>query len=351
MEQFFKSLSQQILTKLRTNEATRSMAPTLLRLCWHNAGTFSQATNQGGSQGARMRFSPELDWGANKGLKSAMDFLEEFKSEQVSYSDLWTFAGIVSIMFMRGPVIPFKYGRVDSSEASTLPDNLLPDASKDASHLREIFGRMGFTDQEIVVLSGAHAVGRCHPEASGYEGIWTREFLRFSNDYYRYLLDKQWIINQSHTPTQYQDGRDEFVMLPTDIVLIQDPVFRPFVEMYAKDQDLFFRDFVSVFIKLVELGVDNLQGPVVLERPEREDRNRDGNTGATGPRQDRDRPPRDGATGPMRPPRERDNPSGATGPRQDRDRPPRDNQGSTGPRQEERRPRQPPKRPPRNTRR
>lgn len=34
-------------------------------------------------------------------------------------------------------------------------------------HIRDIFGRMGFSDREIVALLGAHAVGRCHTNASG----------------------------------------------------------------------------------------------------------------------------------------------------------------------------------------
>jgi cytochrome c peroxidase len=29
---------------------------------------------------------------------------------------------------------------------------------------------MGFNDQEIVALSGAHALGRCHGDRSGFEG-------------------------------------------------------------------------------------------------------------------------------------------------------------------------------------
>ena len=36
----------------------------------------------------------------------------------------------------------------------------LPDASKGAPHIRDVFYRMGFNDQEIVALSGAHALGR-----------------------------------------------------------------------------------------------------------------------------------------------------------------------------------------------
>lgn len=48
----------------------------------------------------------------------------------------------------------------------------LPDADKGTiggtiQHIRDIFGRMGFTDREMVALIGAHAVGRCHTEASG----------------------------------------------------------------------------------------------------------------------------------------------------------------------------------------
>lgn len=32
---------------------------------------------------------------------------------------------------------------------------------------------MGFNDREIVALLGAHALGRCHEDRSGYWGPWT----------------------------------------------------------------------------------------------------------------------------------------------------------------------------------
>jgi len=38
----------------------------------------------------------------------------------------------------------------------------LPDASQGAQHLRDVFYRMGFDDEAIVALSGAHTLGRCH---------------------------------------------------------------------------------------------------------------------------------------------------------------------------------------------
>ena len=45
------------------------------------------------------------------------------------------------------------------------------------------------------------------------------------------------------------------MMLPTDMVLTKDKSFRPWVEKYAKDNDLFFNDFRNVVLKLFELGV------------------------------------------------------------------------------------------------
>jgi cytochrome c peroxidase len=79
------------------------------------------------------------------------------------------------------------------------PDGRLPGADSgdpgadqdDAAHLRTIFGRMGFNDQEIVALSGAHALGRCHPNASGFEGMLYEVYIRFVDykiSYYYNLL-------------------------------------------------------------------------------------------------------------------------------------------------------------------
>lgn len=44
-------------------------------------------------------------------------------------------------------------------------------------------------------------------------------------------------------------------MLPTDMELIKDKSFRPHVERYAKDNEVFFKEFSDVIVKLFELGV------------------------------------------------------------------------------------------------
>lgn len=39
------------------------------------------------------------------------------------------------------------------------------------------------------------------------------------------------------------------------MALIQDPAFKKVVELYAKNEEAFFKDFASAFSKLLELGV------------------------------------------------------------------------------------------------
>lgn len=46
------------------------------------------------------------------------------------------------------------------------------------------------------------------------------------------------------------------MMLPADLALIEDPKFRKYVEMFAKDEAAFFNEFSKAFSKLMELGVD-----------------------------------------------------------------------------------------------
>ncbi len=111
----------------------------------------------------------------------------------LSYADLWTLAGVTAIESMGGPDIRWRSGRTDSDKPTTVPDGRLPDADRGTpgstiAHIRKIFSRMGFNDREMVALMGAHAVGRCHPEASGYWGPWTNAETTFSNEYFTALL-------------------------------------------------------------------------------------------------------------------------------------------------------------------
>ena len=82
-----------------------------------------------------------------------------------------------------------------------------------------------------------------------------------SNEYFRELIENTWTIKTTHEgkpwtgPAQFETDGGALMMLPSDIALIEDATFKGFVEMYAKDEALFFKDFAAAWQKLTELGV------------------------------------------------------------------------------------------------
>ncbi|KAG4305701.1 hypothetical protein PORY_000611 [Pneumocystis oryctolagi] len=246
-----------------------SLGPILVRLGWHSSGTYNKEDNSGGSNGATMRFEPESKHVANAGLHVAREALEKIKKKNpwISYGDLWTLAAVCAIQEMSGPTIPWRPGRVDGISTQCPPDGLLPDASKDQDHLRNIFYRMGFNDQEIVALSGAHALGQCHPDRSGYLGHWTFSPTVLTNEYYKLLLNEKWNQKKWEGPKQFEDKSKSLMMLPTDMCLVNDKEFRKYVELYAKDEKKFFEDFSKAFSKLLELGVPHLDQEPIIFKP------------------------------------------------------------------------------------
>lgn len=84
---------------------------------------------------------------------------------------------------------------------------------------------------------------------------WTHTPTRFSNQYFILLTKLNWVKKEWNGPEQYRDPSDELMMLPTDMALLWDPVFKPIVQEYAQDKSAFFRDFAAAFSRLLELGV------------------------------------------------------------------------------------------------
>jgi len=270
--------------------------PIMVRLAWHDSGTFDQRIadfpQRGGANGA-IRFDPEMTMGANAGLAKARGYLEKIKAKypRVTWADLIQMASATAIECAGGPKIPMKYGRVDvtgpeqcvgptSREGfggnAGLPDAKPPfgcGASSAAEHLRNVFTKkMGFTDKEIVALSGAHTIGRAFKERSGtcpfgYGGAsaskytkadciarcdgkagigmeggagWTKNWLTFDNSYY----------------SAYKEAMadDQLLWFPTDEALHIDDAFKVYFYKYAQDTQAFFNDYAMAHKKLSELG-------------------------------------------------------------------------------------------------
>ncbi|GAA5914431.1 peroxidase [Sporobolomyces salmoneus] len=251
-----------------------SYGPVLVRLAWHCSGTYDKDSNSGGSNGATMRFAPEANHGANAGLEKARERLEKVKAKfpEITYSDLWTLAGVVAVQELGGPTVPWRAGRKDGNVEHCTPDGRLPDGDKGGDHIRKIFYRMGFNDEEIVALSGAHALGRCHVDRSGFDGPWSYSPITFSNEYFRLLFDEKWQERKWKGPPQYENKGDKsLMMLRTDMALSTDKGFKPTAQLYAKDENKFFSDFSKAFSKLIHLGVPESQLSEVVQLKKLED--------------------------------------------------------------------------------
>lgn len=267
--------------------------PILVRLAWHDSGTYDKSIsdfpNRGGANGS-IRFFPEIGHGANAGLVDALQLLKGVCDEfsEVGYADLLQLASATGIEVAGGPKIPLRYGRKDADKPEDCaPEGNLPagegspggegdprwpkGAKSAAQHLRDVFYRMGFNDQEIVALSGAHTLGRAKPDRSGLGkektkytesspeagkkinpggSSWTPQWLKFDNSYF----------------TEVLEGKDpELLVLETDNVLFQDEGFKPWALKYAKDEKAFFEDYAKAHVKLSELGSDWVDTPFTLD--------------------------------------------------------------------------------------
>eukprot|EP00803_Ostreobium_quekettii_P005110 evm.model.scf_2526.2 EVM.evm.TU.scf_2526.2 scf_2526:7640-12070(-) len=248
---------------------SKSCNPILVRLAWHDAGTYNKDIPDwpqcGGANGS-IRFKPEIDHGANAGLAGALKLLDPIKEQfpEVSHADLFQMASALAIEMAGGPKIPLRYGRIDTSIPEECPaEGNLPAAAAPfddgsatpADHIRKVFYRMGLSDKDIVALSGAHTLGRAYPSRSGFGkdetkytkdgpgtkggSSWTPEWLKFDNSYF----------------VEVKSKRDEdLVVLPTDAALFEDEGFRQYAEKYAEDQNAFFADYAESHVKLSELG-------------------------------------------------------------------------------------------------
>ncbi|CAL9753284.1 unnamed protein product [Musa acuminata subsp. burmannicoides] len=223
---------------LRALISSKNCAPIILRLAWHDAGTYDVKTKTGGPNGS-IRFEEEYSHGSNAGLEIAIDLLEpvKVKHPKITYADLYQLAGVVAVEITGGPTVPFAPGRKDSSVCPE--EGRLPDANQGVSHLRDVFYRMGLSDKDIVALSGGHTLGRAHRERSGFQGAWTKDPLKFDNSYFAELVKGE---------------KEGLLQLPTDKALLDDPVLRDYVMLYAVDEDKFFEDYAESHKKLSELG-------------------------------------------------------------------------------------------------
>lgn len=100
--------------------------------------------------------------------------------------------------------------------------------------------------------------------------------LKYRNQYFRLMTELEWKEKTlSNGVKQFvhhdEDLEEELMMLPTDLALVQDKSFAPWVKKYAEDKDVFFKDFADAFAKLIELGIKRDENGKVVNKDNLED--------------------------------------------------------------------------------
>jgi len=275
----YESVAAQIKTIIA---ASNNNGPLFIRLAWHSAVTYNKTSNQYGSRYGSIGFSTELNYADNAGLAAAVTLLKPvLDTGKITCGDLYTFAGALAISEMQGPDIVWKPGRTCEDKPGPELNHPDPHVNLDATpthnqtmaHARALFTRMGFTDREAVALIGAHGVGSCHPQVSGYVGPWVPQNNRFTNAFFTILVAQinDYAFSENTPGGGAGNGKFQYnvqlnvggggpprtlMMLPADFGLFHDSSYVTYVNEFAGSQAVFFTAFSSAFQKLLENGVD-----------------------------------------------------------------------------------------------
>ncbi|GMI68688.1 hypothetical protein like AT2G22420 [Hibiscus trionum] len=191
----------------------------------------------------------------------------------VSCADILILAARDAVALTGGPDWEVRLGRKDSLTASQEDsDNIMPSPRANATSLINLFSQLNLSIKDLVALSGSHSIGeaRCFsimfrlynqsgsgkPDPAMEPGF--REKLDqlcplgvdenvtgpldatprvFDNQYFRDLVGGRGFLNSDQT-------------------LFTSPRTRPYVRVFSKDQDKFFKAFVEGMLKMGDLQIE-----------------------------------------------------------------------------------------------
>ena len=226
----------------------KTKAPAVLRLVFHDAGTRRVASDDGGANASvRFELSRPESFGLKRGLGPVTAVYEATRdgpASGLSFADVIAASGAYAVELTGGPEITsrLRFGRADATAAD--PENRMPGESASGEETRAAFSAMGYTLAETVCLAGAHTIG----------GKGFGEPYVFDNEYYKTLLVRPWDGAKNPGATKDDLEMGSHVGLTSDKNLAVDPVALEVIERYARDQAVFFEDFVNAYVKMTESG-------------------------------------------------------------------------------------------------
>ncbi|MBA0688509.1 hypothetical protein Goari_006290 [Gossypium aridum] len=199
--------------------------------------------------------------------------LEDACPSTVSCADILVLAARDAVALSGGPDWEVRLGRKDSLTASQQDsDNIMPSPRADATSLINLFAQFNLSVKDLVALSGSHSIGkaRCfsimfrlyNQSGSGKpDPAIEPEFREKLNQLCPLGVDENVTGPLDATPRVFDNqffkdlvgGRG---FLNSDQTLFTSRRTRPYVRVFSKDQDEFFKAFVEGMLKMGELQVE-----------------------------------------------------------------------------------------------
>ncbi|KAL2149354.1 hypothetical protein VTH82DRAFT_8702 [Thermothelomyces myriococcoides] len=229
----------------RCNELARQA----IRLGFHDAGTWSSSSGDGGADGSILLAPKELARDDNHGLEvvgaQMAAWHGEWRIHGVGMADLVQMgAAVAAALCPMGPRPRVFVGRNDS--ATPAPRGRLPTAdTSDAAALEALFSDKTISLSELVALVGAHTVSVQRffdPLAAGSSqdstpGVWDTLY-----------------FNQ----TARSDPPEGVFHFPSDLALSRYPAVRELWQTFANEQAMWNDNYAAAYLRLSLLGVEHI---------------------------------------------------------------------------------------------
>ena len=254
----------------------------LVSTAWKSAASYRDTDKRGGANGARIRLEPQRSWEANEPeeLGRVLTVLEGIQQEfnargggrKISLADLIVLAGSAAVeQAARNAgvdiTVEFTPGRTDATQEQTDVESfavLEPKADGFRNYGRDddqLPAEVRLVDKAYmltltvpemtVLVGGLRVLGANH--GGSRDGVFTDRPGTLTNDFFVNLLEHADWQATDDTGSAFSDGSRTATR--ADLVFGSNSELRAQAEVYAADdaQEKFVRDFVSAWVKVMEL--------------------------------------------------------------------------------------------------